>query len=145
MDLELAFLNTVIAFKLMAYSYSLKSFFKDDFKRGEHNNIYYVIPFSHIVFAKRHIFPMIRDCCDFVCPYKDQCDGHKFLNFVQKLYEFQHHAVIDEKCFYPNFHFYNFKLKKDKDREKIDGWDFTVMESKDLSHLTYSKRCQYLD
>ena len=43
-DIEQAFLNTVLAFKLMAYSYSLKCFFKDDFKKGE----YYVIPFSHI-------------------------------------------------------------------------------------------------
>ena len=139
--LEQALLNTVIAFKLMAYSYSLKSFFKDDFKKGE----YYVIPFSHILFVKRHIFPMIRDCCDYVCPYNKECDGHKFLNFVEKLYEFQHHAVIDEKCFYPNFYFYNFELKKDNDREKVHGWDFNVLESKDLSHLTFSKRCQYLN
>ena len=43
-DLELAFLNTVIAFKLMAYSYTLKSFFKDEFKKDNG----YVIPFSHI-------------------------------------------------------------------------------------------------
>ena len=43
-DLEQAFLNTVIAFKLMAYSYSLKSFFKNEFKKNDG----YVIPFSHI-------------------------------------------------------------------------------------------------
>ena len=140
--LEEALLNTVIAFKLMAYSYSLKSFFKDDFKKGEY---YYIIPFSHILFVKRHIFPMIRDCCDYVCPYNKECDGHKFLNFVEKLFEFQHHAVIDEKCYFHNFHFYNFQLKKDKDCEKVHGWDFNVLESKDLSHLTYSKRCQYLN
>ena len=30
-NIEQAFLNTVIAFKLMQYSYSLQSFFKDEF------------------------------------------------------------------------------------------------------------------
>ena len=141
MDIEQAFLNTVIAFKLMSYSYSLKCFFKDNFKRGEH----YVIPFSHILFVKRHVFPMIRDCCGYVCPYNEECDGHKFLNFVEILYQFQQHAVLEEKCFFRNFQFYNFKLKKDNDREKVDGWDFNSLETKDLSHLSYSQRCQYLN
>ena len=142
-NIEQALLNTVIAFKLMVYSYSLKSFFKDDFKKGE----YYVIPFSHILFVKRHVFPMIRDCCDYVCPSSNECDGHKFLNFVERLYQFQQHAILEEKCFYRNFCFYNFKLEKDKvnDREKVNGWDFNFLETKDLSHLSYSKRCQYLN
>ena len=66
-DLEQAFLNTVLAFKLMAYSYSLKSFFKNEFKRNNE----YVIPFSHILFVKRHVFHMIRDCCGYVCPHNE--------------------------------------------------------------------------
>ena len=142
-DLEQAFLNTVIAFKLMAYSYSLKSFFKNEFKRNDR----YVIPFSHILFVKRNVFPMIRDCCGYVCPYNEECDGHKFLNFVERLYQFQQYAVLEKKCFFRNFYFYNFKLKKDQanDCEKVQGWDFNSLETKDLSHLTYSKRCQYLD
>ena len=142
-NLELAFLNTMIAFKLMAYSYSLKTFFKDEFKKDNG----YVIPFSHILFIKRKVFPMIRDCCDYVCPYSEECDGHKFLNFIEKLYQFQQFAVLEKKCFYGNFYFYNFKLKKDKvnNREKVHSWDFNSFQTKDLSHLTYSKRCQYLD
>ena len=142
-DLELAFLNTVIAFKLMAYSYTLKSFFKDEFKKDNG----YVIPFSHILFIKRKVFLMIRDCCDYVCPFNDECDGHKFLNFIEKLYQFQQFAVLENKCFYGNFYFYNFKLKKDEANncEKVHGWDFNSYKTKDLSHLTYSKRCQYLD
>ena len=142
-DLEQAFLNTVIAFKLMAYSYSLKSFFKNEFKKNDG----YVIPFSHILFVKRNVFPMIRDCCGYVCPYNEECDGHKFLNFVERLYQFQQYAVLEKKWFFRNFYFYNFKLKKDQanDREKVAGWDFNSLETKDLSHLTYSKRCQYLD
>ena len=86
MDVEQAMLNTVIAFKLMVYSYSLKCFFKNEFKKGEY---YYVIPFSHILYIKRNVFPMIRDCCEFVCPFTEECDGHKFLNFVEKLYQFE--------------------------------------------------------
>ena len=141
--MEQALLNTVIAFKLMSYSYSLKSFFKNEFK--ENNR--YVIPFSHILYVKRHVFQMIRDSCDYVCPYNEECDGHKFLNFVEKLYEFQQHAVIDKKCFYRDFYFYNFKLKRDEvdDLEKVAGWDFNAFVTKDLSHLTYSQRCQYLN
>ena len=115
--MEQALLNTVIAFKLMAYSYSLKCFFKDDFKKGK----YYVIPFSHILYVKRQVFPMIRDACDYVCPYENECSGHRFLNFIETLYQFQQHAVLEEKCFYKDFCFYNFRFKKDKDIEKIAG------------------------
>ena len=143
MDLEQAFLNTVIAFKLMNYSYSLKCFFKDEFKKNNR----YVIPFSHILYVKRHVFHLIRDCCDFVCPYTKECDGHKFLNFIDKLYEFQQYAVLEKKCFFRDFYFYNFKIEKDEvnDCEKVAGWDFNAFPTKDLSRLTYSQRCQYLN
>ena len=140
--MEQALLNTVIAFKLMAYSYSLKCFFKDEFKK---DNYCYVIPFSHVLYVKRHIFPLIRDCCDYVCPYANECDGHRFLNFIQTLYDFQQHAVLEEKCFYKDFCFYNFRFKKDKDIEKINGWDFNFCSTKDLSKYTYSRRAQYLN
>ena len=142
MSLEQALKNTVIAFKLMSYSFSLKCFFKDEFKVGEDS---FIIPFSHILYIKRHIFQLIRQTCDYVCPYTDECDGHKFLNFIEKLYEFQKYAVIEEKCFYKNFYFNNFQLKKDKNCVKVHGWDFVFFETKNLSHLTFSKRCQYLD
>ena len=142
-DIEQAFLNTILAFKLMSYTYSLKSFFKNEFKRDNR----YVIPFSHILYVKRHVFPMIRDCCGYVCPYNKECDGHKFLNFVEELYQFQQYAVVEKKCFYRDFYFYNFKLKRDEvnDCEKVAGWDFNAFVTKDLSHLTYSQRCQYLN
>lgn len=140
--MEKALLNTVIAFKLMSYSYSLAGFFKKEFKR---NNGEYIIPFSFILHFKRHIFPLIRDTCDYVCPFKDECDGHQFLNFIETLYQFQQHAVLDEKCFYKDFRFYNFRFKKDNDIEKIAGWDFDFYNTKDLSRYTYSQRTQYLN
>ena len=142
--MEQALINTVIAFKLMQYSYSLKSFFKQEFKK---RNGVYVIPFSHILYFKRNIFPLIRDSCDYVCPYENQCDGHKFLDFVQKLWDFQHHAVLEKKCYFKDFCFYNFRYKKDEVHqiEKIDGWDFNLYHIKDLSHLSYSQRLHYLN
>ena len=142
--MEQAFINTVIAFKLMSYSYSLAGFFKDEFKKNENE---YVIPFSHIMYIKRHVFPLIRNSCEYVCPYVDECDGHQFLNFIERLYQFQCHAVLEKKCFYKDFRFYNFRLKKDKlqDLEKIAGWDFNINNTKDLSRYTYSQRAQYLN
>ena len=143
MDVEQALLNTVIAFKLMAYSYSLKSFFKDEFKR----NNGYKIPFSHILKFKRQIFPIIRDACDFVCPNNDnQCSGHRLINFVEKLYEFQEHAVLNEKYFFGYFYFYNFKIKRDKEHnvDKIVEWEFNSFATKDLQKYSFSQRCQYL-
>ena len=142
--MEQAFINTVIAFKLMSYSYSLAGFFKDEFMRNENE---YVIPFSHIMYIKRHVFLLIRSSCEYVCPFADECDGHQFLNFIERLYQFQCHAVLEKKCFYKDFRFYNFRLKKDKfqDLQKIAGWDFTINNTKDLSRYTYSQRAQYLN
>ena len=142
-NIEQAFINTVIAFKIMQYAYSLHCFFKDEFKKEDQ----YVIPFSHVLYVKKHIFPLIRDVCSYVCPFHEKCDGHKFLDFVEELYEFQKYAVLEKKCFFRDFRFYNFRLKRDKlhEMEKVNGWDFNAYVIKDLSHLTYSQRCQYLN
>ena len=140
--MEKALLNTVIAFKLMSYSYSLAGFFKKEFKKNDGE---YIIPFSFILHFKRHVFPLIRDTCHYVCPFKDECDGHQFLNFIETLYQFQQHAVLEEKCFFKDFRFYNFRFKKDNDIEKIAGWDFDFYNTKDLSRYTYSQRTQYLN
>ena len=142
-NIEQAFLNTVIAFKLMQYSYTLQSFFKNEFKKDN----CYVIPFSHILYVKRYVFPIIRDSCSYVCPHDQQCDGHKFLDFIEELYQFQLYAVLEKKCFFKDFIFDNFRLKRDEriEVEKVNGWDFHPNLTKDLSHLTYSQRCQYLN
>ena len=141
--MEQAFINTVIAFKIMEYAYSLQCFFKNEFKKENG----YVIPFLHILYVKRHIFPLIRDACDYVCPYTEPCDGRKFLDFVEKLYQFEVDAVLEKKCYFRDFYFNNFRLKRDEvhEMEKVSGWDFHPNGTKDLSHLTYSQRCQYLN
>ena len=141
--MEQALINTVIAFKMMEYSYSLKCFFKQDLKK----NAGYVIPFSHVLYIKRNIFPLIRDACDYVCPYEEQCDGHKFLDFVEKLWEFQYHAVTEKKCFFREFYFFDFRFKIDKvhEMEKVVGWNFYAVTAKNLSHLSYSQRLHYLN
>ena len=141
--MEQAFANTVIAFKLMHYSYSLMCFFKDEFKK----NGVYVIPFSHVLHVKRTIFPLIRDACNYVCPYQNQCDGHQFLDFIEKIWEFELYAVTERKCFFREFYFYDFHFKFDKVNEikKIAGWNFNAMTAKDLSHLSYSQRLTYLN
>ena len=137
--MEKAFEKTRIAFKEMQYIYTLKIFFKDEFKSGQSA---YLIPFSHILYIKRDVFQRIRDSCDYVCPFTKDCDGHQFLNFVQKLWDFMYFAVEEKKIFYRYFYFGNFRIKSDG---KIAGWDFKPVESKDLSHLSYSKRISYLN
>ena len=139
--MESALINTVIAFKLMEYSYSLKNFFKDEFKKEG----VYVIPFSHVLYVKRTIFPYIRDSCDFVCPYKNPCDGHQFLDFIEELWNFMRYSVEERKCFFRYFYFFNFRLKSHNEIEKIAGWNFRAIQPKDLSHLSYSKRLSYLN
>ena len=63
--MEAALKKTQIAHKYMCFIYTLKAFFKDEFKSGQSA---YLIPFDHIVFTKRNIFPYIREDCGFVCP-----------------------------------------------------------------------------
>ena len=141
--MEQAFINTVIAFKLMQYSYSLKCFFKEEFKKEDG----YLIPFSHILYIKRNIFPLIRDACGYVCPYKEECDGHKFLNFIDQLLEFEYYSVLEKKCFFRDFYFFDFRFKRDKvhEMEKVNGWNFYGVNAKNLSHLSYSQRLRYLN
>ena len=142
--MENALVNTVIAFKLMQYSYSLKSFFKDEFKKSDG---VYVIPYSHIIRFKRNVFQHIRDSCDYVCPYRKPCDGHQFLDFVEQLWNFQRYSIEEKKYFFKNFYFNNFRLKTDEDNqiEKISGWNFYAIDPKNLSHLSYSQRLSYLN
>ena len=142
-NIEQALKNTIIAFKFMRYSYSLLDFFKDEFKKDDG----YLIPFSHILDFKRNVFPLIRDSCGDTCPYTKPCDGHNFLDFIEKIYQFEQNAVLERKCYFRDFYFFDFRFKRDEvhEMEKVCSWDFKAEVSKDLSHLSYLQRSQYLN
>ena len=144
--MEKALENTLIAEKFMEYSVSLKSVFKEEFKYGKSA---YKIPFSRILYIKRKIFPLIRDSCDYVCPKLKQCDGHKFLDFIQMLWEFQRWAVEEKKVCFKFFYFHTFRLTFDVEHTlkpvKIKGWYVLPVEHQNLSHLSYSRRMSYLN
>ena len=137
--MEAALKKTQIAHKYMCSIYTLKAFFKDEFKSGQSA---YLITFDHIVFTKRNIFPYIREDCGFVCPKETPCGPHQFLNYVEMLWRSICWAVEEKKVYYRYFYFTNFRLTNDG---KIAGWDAKPVEARDLSHLSYSKRMSYLN
>ena len=137
--MEAAFENTQFAHKFMCFIYTLKAFFKNEFKSGQST---YLIPFDHIIYTRRHIFPYIREDCGYVCPNDVLCKKHQFLNYVEMLYQTIFWAVEEKKVCYRYFHFTNFRLTNDG---KIKGWNAKPVEPKDLSHLSYSKRMSYLN
>ena len=90
---------------------------------------------------KSHLFPYIREACDFVCPFEKECYGHKFLNYIEFLWRATAWAVEEKEVYYRYFHFTDFKIEDDK----VRGWHATPVEPKDLSSLTYSRRMAYLN
>ena len=70
--------------------------------------------------------------------YTKPCDGHFFIDFIEKLYQFEVNSVIERKCFFRDFYFYDFRFKRDEvhGMEKVCGWDFKA-------ETLYSQRCQY--
>ena len=137
--MEAALQNTQIAHKCMCFIFTLKAFFKDEFKSVQST---YLIPFDHIIYTKRHIFPFIREDCGYVCRHDVLCTKHQFLNNVEILYKRNCWAVEEEKVYYRYFHFTDFKLTDDG---KIKGWKATPVEPKDLTQLSYWQRMSYLD
>ena len=118
-----------------------KAFFLDDFFYDDRYNI----PTDFIFNFKRKYFQKIRSNCphgvNFVCPSDNLCRAHKFIFFIEKIFEAITHCVIEEKIYYKYF---LFKLKKNEYLNEISGWDFIPSEIKDLSKLSYSKRLSYL-
>ena len=116
-------------------------FFKEEyFYDGRYN-----IPTEDIFKYKRKYFNEIRrKCChgNFVCPSDNLCRGHKFINFIEKIFEAMTHCVIEEKIWYRYFLFYNIKKNDENDFLK---WDFHPYGEKNLSHLTYSKRLSFIN
>ena len=120
----------------------LAIFFKEEFYYDGRYNI----PTNYIIEYKRKYFQKIRSSCDhgsnFVCPSDNPCRGHKFIFFIEKIFEAITHCVVEEKIYYKYFLFI---LKKNDYNSNIEGWDFIPSEYKDLSHLSYSKRLSFLN
>ena len=119
----------------------LAIFFKEEFYYDGRYNI----PTNYILEYKRKYFQKIRSDCDhgsnFVCPSDNPCRGHKFIFFIEKIFEAITHCVVEEKIYYKYFLFI---LKKNNYNSDIDGWDFIPSGYKDISHLSYSKRLSFL-
>ena len=120
-----------------------KVFFLDDFFYDDQYNI----PTDFIFKFKRKYFQKIRSNCtygaNFVCPSDNLCRPHKFIFFIEKIFEAMTHCVIEEKIYYKYF---LFKIKKNSfSLNEISGWDFIPSGIKDLSKLSYSQRLSYLN
>ena len=118
----------------------LSLFFKEEYFYDNQYNI----PTSEIILFKRKYIIEIRNkCCNgnFVCPEDTLCKGHKFINFLEKIFEAMTFAVMEKKVFYKYFLFNNI-VKKDNE---IFSWDFIPAEPKDISNLSYSKRLAFLN
>ena len=118
----------------------LSIFFKEEY----YYNKQYNIPTNHIIWFKRNIFNDIRrKCCsgNFVCPSDEECHGHKFIKFVEKLFEAITYGVMEKKVYYKYFLFNNFEKKN----EEIFRWDFIPSEPKDLSNFSFSRRLSFLN
>ena len=138
MELEQALKKTEVIHKFMKFVITLKYFFKDEFKSGQSA---YLIPVDYIVYTKKHLFPYIREGCDFVCPSEKECYGHKFLGYIEFLWKAIAWAIEEKKVYYKYFHFTDFKIENGK----IKGWHAVPVEPKDLRNLTYSRRMAYLN
>ena len=120
----------------------LANFFKEEFYYDNRYNI----PTNYIIEYKRKYFQKIRSSCDhgsnFICPSDDLCRAHKFIFFIEKIFEAITHCVVEEKIYYKYFLFI---LKKNDFNGNIDGWDFIPSGYKDISNLSYSRRLSFLN
>ena len=116
----------------------MKIFFKDEFKKEGK----YLISFDLLKWYKRNIFKKIRDNCgSFVCPSDTPCDGHKFIEYVDMLWDSIVFAVEEKKVYYRYFFFENIVYKNNK----IHSWDAQPSDPKCLKHLSYSRRMAFLN
>ena len=76
------------------------------------------------------------------------CDGHKFLNFIELIYQYQRYSVIKKKVYFEYFLFNNFKLtsniKMTLKPTKIKSWRMVAVHMQLIHELTYSQRLSFL-
>ena len=135
--------NTIIA-KNIDYRLSLKSFFKDKFRY--YNNCY-LVPFSEILHFKRQIFDYIYQSCGIQCSKLQKCNGHKFIEYIELIYQFNRSCILRKKIYFQYFLFKNFTLTSNKIQlkpTKIKSWLMVPSDKKLIHNLTYSERLSFL-
>ena len=141
--MEKAMENTIIA-KNIDYRLSLKSFFKDKFRY--YNNCY-LVPFSEILHFKRQIFDYIYQSCGIQCSKLQKCHGHKFIEYIELIYQFNRSCILRKKIYFQYFLFKNFTLTSNKIQlkpTKIKSWQMVPSDKKLIHNLTYSERLSFL-
>ena len=142
--MENALKNTTIANNIQ-YRLTLKSVFKDQFQYGDNC---YLIPFSHILYAKRQIFSYIYENCGITCSKLQTCHGHQFIAFIELIYRFNRYSIIKKKVYFKYFLFNNFKLTSDirmtLKPTKIKSWQMVPVNIELIHDLTYSERLSFL-
>ena len=136
-------MDTLIYFKEFEGSCALKYLLKEDYKVVNINNhTCYYVPTEHILKVGREVISKINRV-DYVCPRDIRCDQHHFKYWFEKFFDDIQRMVVEEKKF-PKMIFFVCKHVKDNTKDHLFGWchDFCVL--KDLKHLTYSKRLQFL-
>ena len=118
----------------------LSLFFKEEYFCDNKYNI----PTNDIIsFKRKYIIEIRNKCCNgnFVCSENTLCNGHKFINFSEKIFEAMTYSIMEKKVFFRYFLFNNI-VKKDNE---IFSWDFIPAEPKDISNLSYSKQLAFLN
>ena len=118
----------------------LSLFFKEEYF---YNNQYNIPTTDFIQFKRKYTNEIKNKCCDgnFVCPSDTLCRGHKFIQFLEKVFEALTYAVLEEKVYFKYIYFNNIVKKNNE----IFSWDFIPAESKDISNLSFSRRLAFLN
>ena len=77
----------------------LSLFFKEEY----FCNNQYNIPTNDIIrFKRKYIIEIRNKSCkgNIICPNNDLCNGHKFIYFLEKIFEAMTYSVIEEKVFF---------------------------------------------
>ena len=91
----------------------LSLFFKEEYF---YNNRYNIPTNDIIQFKRKYTSEIKKKCCNgnFVCPSDNLCNGHKFIKFLDRIFEAMTFAVLEKKVFYKYFYFNNI-VKKDNE------------------------------
>lgn len=102
----------------------------------------FYIPTEHIIAEGRKAKKYIQRI-SFVCPLNEPCRAHQFLNLFDEFWNVMIRFVEDYSSFPKMFLF-----QKDKFQiyfPKLFAFNCQPCQIKDLSHLRYSKRLQFLN